>query len=161
MTFGNPFGLALYDKQQRQVTTTSTESPSRGDTTERPSHGNTHSTSAGNGTLRRSPAGNGHAPNQLPSSHQPAGLPSAAAVEEGVDTPPEVAGLLPLDGATIRQIHATVRSLPPPQLEGFTKAFRKRFQVPEEATSIADRICQKRHHDWIEAFLVQHQSAAS
>jgi hypothetical protein len=81
-------------------------------------------------------------------------------VEEGVDTATEDAALLPLDGATIRRIHATIRSLPQPQLEGFTKAFRKRFQVPAEATSIADRICQKRHHDWIEAFLVQHQTAA-
>jgi len=155
MTFGNPFGLALYDKQQRQVTTTSTESPSRGSTTERPSNGNTSSSAAGNGTLRRSPAGNGHAPN-----HQPAGLPSAAAVEEGVDTAPEDTALLPLDGATIRKIHATVRSLPPPQLEGFTKAFRKRFQVPEAASSIADRINQKQHHDWIEAYLVQRQTVA-
>jgi len=41
-------------------------------------------------------------------------------------------------------------------LEGFSKAFRKRFQVPADAPSIADRICQRRHHDWIETFLVQH-----
>jgi hypothetical protein len=33
--------------------------------------------------------------------------------------------------------------------------------VPEEATSIADRICQKRRHDWIEAYLVQHQRVAA
>ena len=46
-------------------------------------------------------------------------------------------------------------------LEGFSKAFLKRFQVPQEATSIADRICQKQHHDWIEAFLVQHQRVAA
>ena len=46
------------------------------------------------------------------------------------------------------------RSLPRPALEGFTKAFRKRFQVPDEAASIADRICQRRHHDWFETFLV-------
>jgi hypothetical protein len=156
MTFGNPFGLALYDKQQRQVTTTSTESPSRGDTTERPSNGNTSSSAAGNGTLRRSAAGNGH----VPSSHRPTGLPSAAAVEEGVDTPPEVAALLPLDGATIRRIHTTIRRLPQPQLERFTKAFRKRFQVPAEASSIADRINQKQHHDWIEAYLVHRQTVA-
>jgi hypothetical protein len=64
----------------------------------------------------------------------------------------------PLDPGTIQQILATVRCLPRPALEGFTKAFRKRFQVPEEAASIADRICQRRHHDWIETFLVQHQS---
>ena len=34
------------------------------------------------------------------------------------------------------QILTTLRALPRPALEGFTKAFRKRFQVPEEATSI-------------------------
>ncbi len=165
MTFGNPFGLALYDKQQRQVTTTSTESPSRvstterpsrGDTTERPSNGTTFSTAAGNGTLRRSAAGNGY----VPSSHRPTGLPSTAPAADGVAAAPEDAALLPLDGATIRRIHATVRSLPQPQLEGFTKAFRKRFQVPEAASSIADRITQKQHHDWIEAFLVQRQELA-
>ncbi|MCP9860353.1 MULTISPECIES: RAD52 family DNA repair protein [unclassified Cyanobium] len=164
MTFGNPFGLALYDKQQRQVTSSATGVPARGDITERSPRGDmsphspngiTPNAAAGNGSLRRSPAGNGHA-----SNHQPAGLPSAAAVEEGVDTPPEVAALLPLDGATIRRIHTTIRRLPQPQLEGFTKAFRKRFQVPEVASSIADRINQKQHHDWIEAYLVQHQTVA-
>jgi hypothetical protein len=60
-----------------------------------------------------------------------------------------------LDASTISQILTTLRGLPRPALEGFTKAFRKRFQVPQEASSIADRICQKRHHDWIEAYLVQ------
>jgi hypothetical protein len=155
MTFGNPFGLALYDKQQRQVTSSVTGASSRGDSTERPSNGTTSSTAAGNGPLRRSVTGNGHALN-----HQPAGLPSTTAATEGVAAAPEGAALLPLDGATIRQIHATIRSLPQPQLEGFTKAFRKRFQVPEEASSIADRITQKQHHDWIEAFLVQHLTVA-
>jgi hypothetical protein len=87
-------------------------------------------------------------------------LPSTAAAAEGIAAAPEDAALLPLDGATIRQIHATVRSLPQPQLEGFTKAFRKRFQVPEAASSIADRINQKQHHDWIEAYLVQRQTVA-
>ena len=66
-------------------------------------------------------------------------------------------GLAPLDPGTIQQILDTVRGLPRPALEGFTKAFRKRFQVPEEAVTIADRINQKCHHDWIETFLVQHQ----
>jgi len=156
MTFGNPFGLALYDKQQREVTSSVTGASSRGDITERPSNGNTPSNAAGNGTLRRSPVGNGHRPSGQP----PAGQHSHAAAADGTEEAGEDPALLPLDGATIRQIHATVRNLPQPQLEGFTKAFRKRFQVPAEATSIADRICQKRHHDWIEAFLVQHQTAA-
>jgi hypothetical protein len=156
MTFGNPFGLALYDKQQREVTSSVTGTPSRGDTTERPSNGNTSSTASGNGTLRRSVTGNGH----RPISHPPAGQHSAAPATNGIAAAQEDPALLPLDGATIRRIHATIRSLPQPQLEGFTKAFRKRFQVPAEATSYADRISQKRHHDWIEAFLVQHQAVA-
>ena len=67
---------------------------------------------------------------------------------------------MPLDPAAIQQLHDTIRALPRPLLEGLTKAFRKRFQVPPEATTIADRITQRRHHDWIEAFLVQHQAAA-
>jgi len=166
MTFGNPFGLALYDKQQREVTSSVTGAPSRGDITERPSRGDMppHSSNgiapnaaAGNGSLRRSPVGNGH----LPSGQPPVGHHSDAAAADGIQEAQEDPAMLPLDGTTIRRIHATIRSLPQPQREGFTKAFRKRFQVPEEATSIADRICQKRHHDWIEAFLVQHQSAAS
>jgi hypothetical protein len=48
-------------------------------------------------------------------------------------------------------------SLPRPALEGLTKAFRKRFQVPPDAPSFADRISQRLDHEWIEAFLVQHQ----
>ena len=54
----------------------------------------------------------------------------------------------------------TVCSLPRPDLEGLTKAFRKRFQVPPEVHTIADRICQRRYHDWIEAFLVQQGTSA-
>jgi DNA recombination protein Rad52 len=126
MTFGNPFGLALYDKQQREVTHAAGENSAP------------LPTSASNGTrlIHRSPS---------------SAAPSAS------DDP----SLTPLDPAVIRQVLGTLRGLPRPVLEGFTKAFRKRFQVPEEATSIADRILQKRHHDWIEAFLVQHQAPAS
>ncbi len=114
MTFGNPFGLALYDKQQREVTSSSAPSPVR---------------------------------------HAPASQCNITAAEITAEV-----GLEPLDPATIQQILSTVRGLPRPELEGFTKAFRKRFQVPADAPSIADRICQRRHHEWIEAFLVSHQS---
>ena len=51
---------------------------------------------------------------------------------------------------------ATQCSLPP-QLDSLTQGFRRRFQVPDEAVTIADRINQKCHHDWIETFLVQQQ----
>lgn len=111
MTFGNPFGLALYDKQQREVSS--------------------------------------------------AGAPPQGRAQASVATPqpsaPADPGQVALDPATIQQILATVRGLPRPELEGFAKAFRKRFQVPEAAVTIADRINQRCHHDWIEAFLVQHR----
>ncbi|MCP9784568.1 RAD52 family DNA repair protein [Cyanobium sp. WKJ7-Wakatipu] len=121
MTFGNPFGLALYDKQQREVTSSGTAAP--------------------NANTRSRPA-------EAASLQQPQS-PAQQEKDPSLD---------PLDPGTIQQILATVRGLPRPALEGFTKAFRKRFQVPEEAPSIADRICQRRHHEWIEAFLVQHQA---
>jgi hypothetical protein len=47
--------------------------------------------------------------------------------------------------------------LPRPPLEALTQGFRKRFSIPDEAATIADRIEQKRHHDWIEAFLASHR----
>ena len=126
MTFGNPFGLALYDKQQRQVTSSAS--------TRQPPHRREHPQQA-----------------QVPRQESSQG---AQALSVGTEIDP---GLAPLDPNTVRQIHATLRGLPRPALEGFTKAFRKRFQVPAEVPSIADRIYQRRHHDWIEAFLVQHQ----
>ena len=61
---------------------------------------------------------------------------------------------------TIRGLRSTIRRLPRPLLEALTQGFRKRFSIPDEAPTIADRIIQKRHHDWIEASLVQHQAAA-
>ena len=120
MTFGNPFGLALYDKQQREVTSSAT------------------------------PASNAN----------PSSRPAEVAPGRQLQSPaqPEVdPSLDPLDPGTIHQLHSTIRSLPRPALEGLTKAFRKRFQVPPDALSIADRICQRRHHEWIEAFLVSHR----
>ncbi len=131
MTFGNPFGLALYDKRQREVTSSAAQ--------ERP-------------------------------VVQPRQVQPAVQHQARASTPPEPPaqaadpasqqdpGLLPLDAATIRTLHGAIRQLPRPLLEALTQGFRKRFSIPEEATTIADRILQKRHHDWIEAFLVQHQA---
>ena len=122
MTFGNPFGLALYDKQQREVTSSA-------------------------------------APTPVPSAN-PSSRPTEVAPRRQSHSPlqPEVdPSLDPLDPGTIHQLHSTIRSLPRPALEGLTKAFRKRFQVPPDAPSIADRISQRRHHEWIEAFLVSHR----
>ncbi len=133
MTFGNPFGLALYDKRQREVT--SSAAPERQTAQARMA--------------------------QPAPQHQER---AAAAAEspglEAGDGLPQDPGLLPLEAATIRRLHGTIRQLPRPLVEALTQGFRKRFSIPEEAATIADRIVQKRHHDWIEAFLVQHQAAA-
>jgi hypothetical protein len=148
MTFGNPFGLALYDKRQREVT-------GAAETGERPR-------SRPASSVRHSPLRVVAPPASRP---QPDQEPETAATSK---TQPPIGagsalspdpGLAPLDPATIQQLHTTIRSLPRPVLEGFTKAFRKRFQVPADAPSIADWICQRRHQDWIETFLVQHHQA--
>jgi hypothetical protein len=145
MTFGNPFGLALYDKRQREVTGAV--------------EGGERPRSRPASSVRPSPLRVVAPP---VSRSQPPQEPEAAATSK---TEPPIAagsapspdpGLAPLDPATIHQLCDTIRALPRPALEGFTKAFRKRFQVPPEVQTIADRICERRHHDWIEAFLVQH-----
>ena len=132
MTFGNPFGLALYDKAQRQV-----------------------SSVAGQGDGAQQPGG------QRASISRPARVAAPPSVAAPAPSPhpsaPTDSPQVALDAETIQHLHSTLRALPRPLLESLTRAFRKRFQVPEEAATIADRITNKCHHDWIEAFLVQHQ----
>jgi hypothetical protein len=135
MTFGNPFGLALYDKQQRQVSTAA----GQGDGAQRP-------------PVRRPAAGAPAAAGAAPAR----GLVQATASTPHPSAPADP-GQQALDAESIRHLHTSLRALPRPQLESLTRAFRKRFQVPEEAVTIADQINQKCHHDWIEAFLVQQQ----
>ena len=143
MTFGNPFGLALYDKAQRQVSSAA----GKGDGTQRP--GGQRS------SVIRPAAG--------ASSAAPAS-PTQGRVQATASTPapsaPADPGQVVLDAETIQHLHSTLRALPRPLLESLTRAFRKRFEVPDEAVTIADRINQKCHHDWIEAFLVQHQGGS-
>lgn len=74
---------------------------------------------------------------------------------------PTEASLVALDAETIQHLHSTLRALPRPLLDSVTRAFRNRFQVPDTAVTIADRISQKCHHDWIEAFLVSHREVRS
>jgi len=144
MTFGNPFGLALYDKAQRQVCS-----------------------AAGQGDGAQRPGGQ-----RPPMSRPAAGAPSPAAATpaqgrtqaSASTTPPSApteASQVGLDAEAIQVHHGSLRALPRPLLESLTRAFRKRFQVPEEAVTIADRINQKCHHDWIEAFLVSHREVRS
>ncbi|MFM1900532.1 MAG: hypothetical protein RLZZ216_1108 [Cyanobacteriota bacterium] len=138
MTFGNPFGLALYDKAQRQVSSAA----GQGDGAQRPGE-------------QRPPVSRSAAGAHSSAGASPAqGRTQAAASTAQPSAPPDP-GLQDLDADTIQHLHSSLRALPRPQLENLTRAFRKRFQVPEEAVTIADRINQKCHHDWIEAFLVQ------
>ena len=134
MTFGNPFGLALYDKQQRQVS----NSPGQGEGPQRSAE-------------QRPPV----------SRPAPSTPPASAVTPSQPATAPEDPGLAPLAAETIQHLHSTLRALPRPLLESLTRAFRKRFQVPDTAVTIADRISQKCHHDWIEAFLVSHREVRS
>jgi hypothetical protein len=143
MTFGNPFGLALYDKAQRQVSSAA----SQGDGPQRPGG----QRPAVGRSAAVSPSAAAASPTQgRTQPTAPAAPPSA----------PADLGQVALDVETIQHLHSTLRALPRPLLESLTRAFRKRFEVPDEAVTIADRINQKCHHDWIEAFLVQHQGSA-
>ena len=145
MTFGNAFGLALYDKRQREVT-------GAVETGERPRTSPASSVRPSPLRVVAPPASRPQPGQEIEAEATPKTEPPIAAGS----APPVDPGLAPLDPATIHQLCDTIRALPRPALEGFTKAFRKRFQVPPEVHTIADRICQRRHHDWIEAFLVQH-----
>ncbi len=132
MTFGNPFGLALYDKQQRQVTSSVRE--------------------------ERGPQGQG----PVVQAGQLKPLPEARAVKTQMKILSHAqstagisdAALSALSPAVIQLLHAQVRSLSRPQLEALVTAFRQRFRLAEGG-SVAAAITQKQHHDWVEAYLVQ------
>jgi DNA recombination protein Rad52 len=144
MTFGNPFGLALYDKQQREVTMSGGAAVAAGRPPARPA-------TAPQPNARPQPAqGPASTASAQPRTCSQAGQTSSAPGD------PEPAQL-PLPAETIQQLHSTLRSLPRPLLDSLTQGFRRRFQVPDSAVTIADRITLQCHHDWIEAFLVQHQ----
>ena len=145
MTFGNPFGLALYDKQQREVTGASSAPTSAGRPAARPA-------TAPQPTGRPQPA-QGTTPSTGAQHRAASPATQAPAAPEPAQAP------LPAD--TIQQLHSTLRSLPRPLLDSLTQGFRRRFQVPDSAVTIADRITLQCHHDWIEAFLVSHREVRS
>jgi len=132
MTFGNPFGLALYDKQQRQVTGSVREEQAP----------------LAQGVSRQGgqaqPVGETKELRHQLQALAPAPLPAEAGA----------VGLAALSPAVIQLLHSQVRSLSRPQLEALVTAFRQRFRLAEGA-SVAAAITQKQHHDWVEAYLVQ------
>ena len=145
MTFGNPFGLALYDKQQREVTGASGAPTFSGRPAARP-------VTAPQPDARPHTA-QGPTPSASP---QPRAASPAGQASTAPAAAPEPAKV-PLPADTIQQLHSTLRSLPRPLLDSLTQEFRRRFQVPDSAVTIADRITLQCHHDWIEAFLVSNR----
>jgi len=167
VTFGNPFGLALYDKSQRQVS----GGAAQGQPQAQP-QGQTRAITAP--PAQRPPAQRPAAPR--PAGPRPAPAPAASAVEaEAPAAPPQASpapGALapaapapeastptpppldsPLDPPTIRSLHERIRGLLPPQLAAFSQAFRRAFQVPAEIPSIAGLITEQRHQLWIQRYL--------
>jgi hypothetical protein len=148
VTFGNPFGLALYDKSQRQVSHAAAPvaasrspvaAPQRTAEEARPTQ------APGNGVVRHQQAvvtsqGQGQGPVRV------AG-PSSAAAQDA-----------PLDPAAIQALQERIRGLLPPQLAAFSQAFRSAFHVPAEIPSIAGLITDQHHQLWIEDFLSRLQS---
>jgi hypothetical protein len=148
MTFGNPFGLALYDKSQREVS----GAPQ----------------AAGQGQGRQAT----QAATARPATARPTPVqPVAAMVVRRPVVPPvqepqiaqpaaggEPAAEAPLDPPTIRSLQERIRGLLPPQLAAFSRAFRSAFQVPESTPSIAGLITEQRHRAWIQHYLSQPQA---
>jgi hypothetical protein len=109
MTFGKPFGLTLYDKAQRQVSSAG----SQGDGPQQP--GGQRS------SLSRPAAGS------PPVAAAPAQVRTQATAPGAPPSAPADPGQVPLDAETIQHLHSTLRALPRPLLESLTRAFRKRF----------------------------------
>jgi hypothetical protein len=180
MTFGNPFGLALYDKSQRQVSGNGQQlSQGNGQqpiqrTGHAPGHSQpSHQVGSFTAPSRRTtaqanpiaaafngpPRNQGQGTNGTRHSTAPAAIarpqPAASHASIGTISPANEAAL---DPATIANLQERIRALLPPQLAAFSRAFRTAFQVSESTPSIAGLITEQRHRLWIENFLGRLQS---
>jgi hypothetical protein len=173
VTFGNPFGLALYDKGQRQVSggqgatapARSFAPPARSQgapTEDRPSS-------------PRPPVAMARPALQRPGQPQQEPVvwqSSQQAISKAFNGPPRGNGRQapaapsdpvsqplgpdsPLEPAAIAALHERLRALAPGHREAFSRAFRSAFQVPEATPSVAGLINQERHRIWIEEFLAK------
>ena len=97
MTFGNPFGLALYDKAQRQVSSAG----GQGDGPQRP--GGQRS------SLSRPEAGSPSAAADSPAQGR-----TQATASTSTPSAPADSGQVALDAETIQHLHSTLRALPRP-----------------------------------------------
>jgi hypothetical protein len=160
VTFGNPFGLALYDKQQRQVSGHVTpvragsgangHGPANG-VVRRPQAPPNPVAAAFNGPPRATSAAASSPATQRPATQRPPTQPAGAQPQAAPAPAPDA----PLDPPTIRSLQEHIRGLLPPQLAAFSSAFRSAFKVPESTPSIAGLITQQRHRLWIQRYLAQ------
>jgi hypothetical protein len=174
MTFGNPFGLALYDKSQRQVSgnaplpSQASGSHRMGQSAAQPhaSHRPETSTASSRcGSAQANPiaaAFNGPPRNQGQGRNgtRPTTAPAAIARPQSATNGSSpgttiTASDSALDPATIAALQERIRALQPPQLAAFSRAFRTAFQVPDSTPSIAGLITEQRHRLWIERYLEQ------
>jgi Rad52/22 family double-strand break repair protein len=158
MTFGNPFGLALYDKSLSQVKGPEAPTATQGDRGQRQN--------PANGVVRRLGTAGGNpvaaafngpawdttapAPSQAPTALTPK-TPAAPAAQSPTAAAPDS----PLDPPTIRSLQERIRNLLPPQVAAFSSAFRSAFQIPDSTPSIAGLITEQRHRAWIQQYLAQ------
>jgi hypothetical protein len=182
MTFGNPFGLALYDKSQRQMSGNghqpsqgngqqpiqrNGQDPARSQASHRP---DTYAAPSRRSSAQANPiaaAFNGPPRNQGQGTNgtrhsttpaaiaRPQPMPNGAPTRTKTNSPANEAAL---DPATIAALQERIRALLPPQLAAFSHAFRTAFQVPDSTPSISGLITEHRHRLWIENFLGRLQS---
>jgi len=177
MTFGNPFGLALYDKSQRQVSGNG-QQPSQGsgshqlgqasaqaqpshrpDTYAAPSRRTPAQANPIAAAFNGPPRNQGQGTNGTRHSTAPAAIARPQAVPNSASTGTTgPASEAALDPATIAALQDRIRALLPPQLAAFSRAFRSAFQVPNSTPSIAGLLTEQRHRLWIEDFLARLQS---
>ncbi len=173
MTFGNPFGLALYDKQQREV--------SGGQTSTTPQrHYASAARSQGAPAESRPSSPQPPEPQARPALQRP-GQPAAQPVvwhsseqaisrafngpprvnEQPVDTQPKTLASqplgpdAPLEPSAIARLQERLSGLTPGHREVFSRAFCTAFQVPKATPTVAGLINQERHRSWIEEFLAK------
>ena len=176
-TFGNPFGLALYDKSQAQVTggqrgsaprqppappaafqgaqavdqlsTARPPQPVARPAPQRPSHPAAEPVVWHSSRQAISAAFNGPPRgNGLQESATSAPTSAPTSQASGPDAPLEPT-------AAIAALQERLRALAPGHREAFSRSFRSAFQVPEATPSVAGLIRQERHRIWIEEFLAK------
>jgi hypothetical protein len=180
VTFGNPFGLALYDKSQRQVSGAPAPTQGRGaqppqgrGVQPRPGQqasGSHHPQPNSRQALQR-PQASGSQATQRPASqatarpHQASERPQDQDRSQPPATSPAQAanGHQPksaspaalLDPAIALKLQEQLKALSPRHRDAFSRAFRAAFQVPDSTPSVAGLIRQERHRIWIQEFLAK------